>query len=98
VDFAGDHIAAGPIHAGDEVSGASFADDGIAFPIAEPRTFVGFLRAFIDGSFAQDLALARGFAVGLATGLAGDPQERRRINTRSATRPFGVIASDPAGQ
>ena len=44
VNLVCDDIAAGLIHTGDEVSGASFADHRVAFPIAEPGTFVGLLR------------------------------------------------------
>ena len=90
VDLSRDNVAAGPIHTGDEVSRASFADDGVAFPIAESRSFVGLFRPFVDGSFAQDLALARGLAVGLAAGFSGDPQEGTEL-----PRSLG-IGPDPA--
>ena len=86
VDLACDDIPAGPIHTGDEMSSASFADHGVPLPIAEPGAFVGLLRAFVDGPFAEDLAPAGGLAVGFAAGLSGDPQEGTEL-LRSLTIP-----------
>jgi len=90
MDLSCHDVAAGAIHAGDEVSLASFADDGVAFPIAEPGAFVGLFGAFVDGPFAEDLALTRGFAIGLATWFSSNPQERTEL-----MGPLG-IGPDPA--
>ncbi len=57
LDLSRDPVAAGAIHTGHEESLAALADDGIAFPIAQPPPFVGLSGSVLDGSFSQDLAL-----------------------------------------
>ena len=89
-DLACDQIAAGPIHTGQKIAATTFAHHGVAFPMAELPPVVSLFRAFVDGAFADDLAPARGLAVGLATGLAGDPQERTELMC-----PLGIGPDPP---
>jgi hypothetical protein len=58
IDLAGDPVAAGPIHTGRDDAPVACADHGIAFPIAQPGSFVALFRVFVNGSFARDPATA----------------------------------------
>ena len=70
-----DQIAAGAVHAGQNIPFASFTHNRIAFPITESPAFFSLLWPLINRAFSHNLTPAGGFAVWLTSGFSGNSQE-----------------------